>query len=397
MPEFYDPFKKYGLKRVINCATSLTTLGGSIPDPSIFTAMADAAKGFSSIVELQNWAGRKIAEATGAEAGFPTASACNGLTLAAAACIMRGTALENYDPSSRGRGGWSHLSMKLPLYTEGLKTQFIVENTSHGGYAHSVECAGGRFVKIKSTKTALRDAYDPDRTAGIYFTARSAPKGLSLVEVLTVSQDLDVPVMVDAAAELPPRRKLKYYTGLGADLVIYSGGKHLAALNNTGLLAGKANLIKLAQLQAYPYSGIGRGAKLSREMIVGLVKALEIYLAHDEEHAYNTWLKKAEWFVEQLGGIPGVSAGVTYQRVVEDGEPMAPFTYLELDKSVCGLDGPELIAKLRASDPPIMALWEPAFLLGTDYKGKMCINPEYMLPGEEQIVLTKIKEYLGAS
>jgi len=393
--EFYDPFNKYGLKRVINCATSVTTLGGSIPDPAVFEAMADAGKAFSSIVELQKWAGIKIAEATEAEAGFPTASACNGLTLAAAACIMRGTDLENYEIGRGGRGGWSHLSMKLPLYTEGLKTEFIVENSSHGGYSHSVECAGGRFVKVDSTKEAMKEAYNPEKTAGYYFTARNAPKGLSMEEVIEIAHSNGVPVIVDAAAELPPKRKLKYYTGLGADLVVYSGGKHLAALNNTGMLAGKRNLIKLAQLQAYPFSGVGRGAKLSREMIVGLVKALEIYLAHDEEHAYNVWLKKAEWFRDHLKDVPGLQAGVTYQRVVEDGEPMAPFTYLVLDKSVCGLSGPELIAKLRASDPPIWTLWEPAFLLGKDYKGKMCINPEYMLEGEEEIVLAIIKEYLG--
>ena len=94
------------------------------------------------------------------------------------------------------------------------------------------------------------------------------------------------------------------------------------------------------------------------------------------------------------GQIPGVTAGVTCQRVVEDGEPMAPFTYLMLDKSLCGFTGPELIARLRASDPPIWALWEPAFLLGSNYKGKMCLNPEYMLPGEEYIVADRIKEYL---
>ena len=396
MVEFYDPFKKYGLKRVINCATSLTTLGGSIPDPVVFEAMADAGKAFSSIVELQKWAGKIIADATGAEAGFPTASACNGLTLAAAACIMRGTELENYDIGG-GRSGWSHLSMKLPLYTEGLKTEFIVEHSSHGGYAYSVECAGGIFVKVDSTKEAMNKAFNPEKTAGYYFTARNAPKGLSMEEVIEIAHGNGVPVMVDAAAELPPKRKLKYYIGLGADLVVYSGGKHLAALNNTGLLAGKAGLIKLAQLQAYPFTGVGRGAKLSREMIVGLVKALEIYLAHDEEHAYNVWLKKAEWFVDNLKDVPGIEAGIACQKVVEDGEPMAPFTYLKLNKSVCGLTGPELIAKLRASDPPIMTMWEPAFLLGKDYRDKMCINPEYMLEGEEKIVLTKIKEYLGLS
>ena len=156
--DLYNPFEKYGIRRVINAATSATNLGGSIPDPEVFRAMEDSSKSFVVITELQAWAGRKIAEATGAEAGLPVASACNGLTLAAAACIMKGTELEEYDPLSQGR--WSHVSMRLPMHTEGLRTEFIVQRECRNAYDHSVECAGGRFVEVDSTKEVLDAAQD---------------------------------------------------------------------------------------------------------------------------------------------------------------------------------------------------------------------------------------------
>jgi len=392
--ELYNPFEKYGIRRVINAATSATNLGGSIPDPEVFRAMEDSSKSFVVITELQAWAGKKIAEATGAEAGLPVASACNGLTLGAAACIMKGTELEGYDPLVRGR--WSHISMRLPMHSEGLRTEFIVQRECRNAYDHSVECAGGRFVEVDSTKEALAAAYDPERTAGYYFTARGARKGLSIEEVVEVAHSKGSYVLVDAAAENPPKMKLRYYIERGADLVSYSGGKHIRGPNNSGLLAGKADLVKLAHLQSYPFSGVGRGSKMSRETIVGLVKALEIYLASDEEAEFQEWLHHVNYFVEELGAIPGVEAGITYQRIVETGEPMAPFCFLKLDEGVCGISGRELVSRLQEGDPKIHTLWEPRFLLGPDCEGMMALNPEYMLEGEHEVVVKAIKEILGA-
>ncbi len=392
--ELYNPFEKYGIRRVINAATSATNLGGSIPDPEVFRAMEDSSKSFVVITELQAWAGKKIAEATGAKAGLPVASACNGLTLGAAACIMKGTELEEYDPLVRGR--WSHISMRLPMHTEGLGTEFIVQRECRNAYDYSVECAGGRFVEVDSTKEALDAAYDSERTAGYYFTARGARKGLSIEDVVEVAHANGSYVVVDAAAENPPKMKLRYYIERGADLVSYSGGKHIRGPNNSGLLAGRADLIKLAHLQSYPFSGVGRGSKMSRETIVGLVKALEIYLASDEEAEFQEWLHHVEYFVDELGAIPGVEAGITYQRIVETGEPMAPFCFLKLDEGVCGVSGRELVSRLQGGDPKIHTLWEPRFLLGPDCEGMMALNPEYMLEGEHEVVVKAIKETLGA-
>jgi uncharacterized pyridoxal phosphate-dependent enzyme len=386
-----NPFKRYGVKRVINAATSITTLGGSIPDQKIFKAMAEAGKVFASIPELQVWAGKEIAKATGAEAGLPVASAVCGLQLSAAACMMKGTELEKYEPLDMR--GWSHITMRLPLNTEGLRTEFIVQRTNRNSYDYSVELAGGRFREVEPTEKALIDAYDPEKTAAFYYTARNLKGSLPLEKVIKIAKIHKVPVIVDAAAEIPPKRKLRTYMEKGADLVSYSGGKHLAGPNNSGLLAGRADLIKLAHLQSYPFNGVGRASKMSRETIVGLVEALWIYLDHDEEEAFDGWVKWAEYFRDELSRFSGVSAKIVYQRVVEDGEPMAPFCAISLDESVTGVSGKELVSRLKKGEPVVYVIYEPEFLLGP-CPGKITLNPQYMLEGEHPLVVEKIKRIL---
>ena len=387
----YNPFKKYGVRRVINAATSITTLGGSIPDQSIFKAMAEAGKAFANIPELQVWAGKEIAKATGAEAGLPVASAVCGLQLSAAACMMRGTELENHDPLDMR--GWSHITMRLPLHTEELSKEFIVQRTNRNSYDYSVELAGGMFNEVDPTEEALLEAYDPEKTAAYYYTARNLRGSLPLEKVIEIAKVNKVPVIVDAAAEVPPRRKLRMYMDKGADLVSYSGGKHLAGPNNSGLLAGRADLIKLAHLQSYPFNGVGRASKMSRETIVGLVEALWIYLDHNEEAAFNGWVRWAEYFKYELSRFPGVSAEIVYQRAVEDGEPMAPFCAISLDESVTGVSGKELVSRLKEGEPVVYVIYEPEFLLGP-CPGKITINPQYMLEREHPLVVEKIKQIL---
>ncbi len=386
-----NPFKRYGVKRVINAATSITTLGGSIPDQKIFKAMAEAGKVFASIPELQVWAGKEIAKATGAEAGLPVASAVCGLQLSAAACMMRDTELEKYEPLDMR--GWSHITMRLPLHTEGLRTEFIVQRSNRNSYDYSVELAGGRFREVEPTEEALIDAYDPEKTAAFYYTARNLKGSLPLEKVIEIAKIHKVPVIVDAAAEIPPKRKLRTYMEKGADLVSYSGGKHLAGPNNSGLLAGRADLIKLAHLQSYPFNGVGRASKMSRETIVGLVEALWIYLDHDEEEAFDGWVRWAEYFRDELSRFSGVSAKIVYQRVVEDGEPMAPFCAISLDESVTGVSGKELVSRLKKGEPVVYVIYEPEFLLGP-CPGKITLNPQYMLKGEHPLVVEKIKRIL---
>ena len=386
-----NPYKKMGIRRVINAATCLTRLGGSIPDPTIYKAMQQASKTFVQIPELQQWAGRAIAQATGAEAGLPTAGANNAITLAAAACIMKGTPLENYDPLQLET--WTPLIKKLPMHTQGLKTRFIVQRNNRNVYDHAVECAGGTFVEADPTEQALRQAYDKNTTAAYYYTVRSAANALPLETLVKVAHSHGAPVIVDAAAELPPRSNLTRYTRAGSDLTIFSGGKYIAGPNNSGILAGRADLIKLAHLQAYPFHGVGRASKMSRETIVGFVTALNLYLQEDEEEKYTQWLAKAEWIRDQFKGTPGVEASIGHHSTIEDDHPMVPVCTLKLDPATTHITSAELTTRLRDGDPSIEVLNEPAFIL-KEPKGKLVINPEFLQPGEAETVVKTIKSIL---
>lgn len=395
MEKIYNPYAKYGLRRVINAATNMTRLGGSIPPTEVFRAMEDASKCFVHIPELQHWAGKIIAEVTGAEAGLPTAGASNGILLAAAACIMKNTELEKYNPLEPET--WTHLIQKLPMHTEGLKTEFIVQKSNRNIYDHAVECAGGRLIEAGTddgtTEKQLDEAFNHEKTAAYYFTVRSAYRCLPLKTVINIAHKHDVPVIVDAAAEVPPKKNLRRYIAEGADLVIFSGGKAIGGPNNSGILAGREDLIKLAHLQAYPFHGIGRAAKMSKETIVGLVTALKIYLQQDEKLLFEAWKDKAIWIKEQLSSIAGIKIELTYQTTVEEKEPVVPLVTVEIDEKAFGITGKELSARLRMGNPSIEAPYEPYYLLES-CKGKLVINPQCMLEGDEVIVVQRIKDIL---
>jgi D-glucosaminate-6-phosphate ammonia-lyase len=387
MAGIYNPYEKYGVRRVINAAGTLTRVGGSISPIEVFQAMEDASKSFVHIPELQRWAGEAIAEATGAEAGMPTAGSSNAITLAAAACMMRGTELEKFDPLELET--WTNVIQRLPMHTEGLRTEFIVQRSNRNVYDHAVECAGGRFVEVGTEEGAspeeLEEAFDPDKTAAYYITDRSSHGHLPLSKVAEVAHMNGVPVIVDAASELPPKKNLRRYISRGADLVVISGGKFIAGPNNSGLLAGRGDLIKLAHLNAYPFHGIGRGSKMCRETIVGLVTALKIYLELDEGPLFKKWEKKAKWMAERLNKIPKVKAGVIVEKTVEDNQPMWPLLYVEVDPEASGVTGKGLSDLLREGDPSVESRAKGNTLL---------INPEFLLEGDEAIITDRIREIL---
>ncbi|MBT4319460.1 hypothetical protein HOD50_02410, partial [Candidatus Bathyarchaeota archaeon] len=310
MGERYDPYKKIGLKSVVNAATSLTLLGGSMPRAEIFEAMKDASRGFIQIPKLQRRVGELLAEMLGAEAGLPAAGAVNALMLAVAACMFKGTELEDYDPV--GSAPWVDIIQRLPLRTEGMKTEFIILGNSRSTYDHAIECAGGTRVQAGNkdgvTIKDLRDAFDPDRTAAYYYT-QTPSADIPIKEFCELAHSLGVPAIIDAAPNLTHPSIPPMVLDAGADLVILSGGKQLGSINNTGILLGKKDLIKLAHLNSYPFDGIGRGAKMSREMIMGLLKTVELFVTEDRDVYYSEMLEESKKFATKLNDISGITAG----------------------------------------------------------------------------------------
>lgn len=389
----YDPYAKLGLKRVINAATSLTLLGGSMPHPDVFKAMEDASKAFVSIPVLQQWAGERIAEAFGAEAGLPTAGAVNALILAVASCMMKGTELEDHDPL--GPRVWNHLVQRLPMHTEGLKTEFIVQGVNRNVYDHAVECAGATLVEAGSSEETtagdLSDAFNEDRTVGYYYTVTASRGKLSIKEVADVAHDHGVPLIVDAAPCLTHKAIPRGILEAGADLVIFSGGKQMGGPNNSGILIGRRDLVKLAHLQAYPFDGIGRASKMSRETIAGLVKALELFMERDDDAYYRTLETKTRALSSRLDEIPGIRSGILMEPTIVGGLVGPSYAYIEIPGAGITLKG--LHAALLEGDPSIRTLHEPYFIT-PEAKDRITLKAEYLLEGDAEIILDRITEII---
>jgi D-glucosaminate-6-phosphate ammonia-lyase len=301
-------YEQIGVTPVINAAGTETASGGSLMPPEVVQGMAHAAQRYVLIEELLDAVGTQIAEATGAEAGMVTSGAAGGLLLAAAACIA------GDDPAKVAR---------LPDST-GMRNEFIIHRGHRINYDHMFRAAGGRFVEIGIPRATyeweLHDAIS-ERTAGVVWVESPSVIGgtLNFDTVVRVAHEYGVPVIVDAASMLPPVSHLRLWTDAGADLISYSGGKGILGPQNSGILAGRADLIAGARANSSPRTGVGRAAKVSKETIVGLSVALKLFLERDHDADYREHLAQIDVMREILSDLDTVSIEViTDQRITPD-------------------------------------------------------------------------------
>jgi L-seryl-tRNA(Ser) seleniumtransferase len=388
----YDPYRKYGLTRVINASTSLTRLGGSISHPDVFSSMEDASKAFIRIPELQKWAGDRISKELGTEAALPASGAACALMLASAACIFKGTELEKYNPLEKNE--WNTIIQRLPLHTGGLRNEFIVMKNDRNVYDHSVECAGGIMVEAgeadHTTVDHIHDVINPEKTAAFYYTIRHSTDIMPVKDFAELAKEYNLPLIVDAAPNLTHKKVPKILRDWGADLMIFSGGKQLGGPNNTGILAGNEDLVKLAHLNSYPFDGVGRVAKMSRETIVGLVKALELFMERDEEEYYKEMEIKSRELAEDLASLNGLGSGVIYEPTIDSSLTSPSYAYIEAEEG-SEIDLRKIHQLLLKSDPPIEALNEP-FFITPEAEGKITFKVEYLLPGDSDIIIKQLRE-----
>jgi L-seryl-tRNA(Ser) seleniumtransferase len=387
----YDPYRKYGLTRAVNAATSLTRLGGSIPHDEVFESMKDASRAFVRIPELQRWAGSHIAKKLGTDYALPTSGAACALMLASAACIFKGTELEDYDPFMKK--SWTQIIQRLPLKTKGLRNEFVVMKNDRNIYDHSVECAGGVMVEAGTSNGVKADdihkAVNPDKTAAFYYTIQPKPEVMPIGEFAEIAHEHDLPLIVDAAPNLTHKKVPLILKERGADLMIFSGGKQLAGPNNSGILAGRKDLIKLAHLNSYPFDGVGRAAKMSRETIVGLVKALDIFTERDDNQYYENMEKRSRDLAYELGNIKGLRSGVLYEPTIDPSLHPPTYTYIKSEEN-SSIDLKKVHQYLMESDPPIETLYEPLFI--SPEAGLMItFKVEYLLPGDKEIIIKRLK------
>jgi len=325
-----------GVRTIINAKGSSTRVSGGFLTPEVTAAMADAATRCVDMAELQAGASRIIADITGAEAGIVTAGAAAGLLLGTAACVA------GLDPGRMAR---------LPD-TTGMKNEVIMVRSQRNFYDHAVRANGVRIVEVglpdrvagagvrDAEGWEIADAINPATAAVVYVATGSARPALE--EVVRVAHGRNVPVLVDAAAQLPPASNLKRFIAAGADLVAYSGGKAIGGPQGSGILCGRRDLIMSAILQnldldiewaqwappaslidkdrlaGLPPHGIGRSCKVGKETIVGLLVALKRFVAETDEARRIIYRARVERLAAQLGGARGsIREGLVPKLAIE--------------------------------------------------------------------------------
>jgi D-glucosaminate-6-phosphate ammonia-lyase len=370
-------YAKLGVRPVIHGAGTTTRYGGSLMRPETIEAMRDAAQGLVNIDELNEAAGATIARLLGAEAALVTAGSTAGLVLQAAACMA------GDDP---GR------IAQLPDAT-GMKNEFVIQRAHRFSYDQAFRVPGGVLVEIglgrRTAPYELTGAIGP-RTAGVVHLVSpftSPPGVLSFEEVARIAHDRGVPVLVDAASMLPPRDNLFRYLREGADLVVFSGGKGIRGPQSTGILAGRRELVRAAALNASPNQAIGRAAKTSKEEIVGLLTALELFLAEDEKAEMERYREVCANIVGAVHDIPGLRAVVEQDPV----NRVLPNAVIYFEPTWTGPTGHAVQLALAQGDPHIYVQQGPH---QGGYFDEIAVDPINLQPGDAEIVAARLREEL---
>ena len=370
-------YQKLGVRPVIHGAGTTTRYGGSLMRPETIAAMHEASQAFVNIDELNEAAGTAIARMLGAEAAFVTGGAAAGLVLQAAACMT------GDDPANVAR---------LPD-TTGMKNEFIIQRSHRFMYDQAFRVAGGVLVEIgigrRTAPYELEGAIN-EKTAGVIYLVSpftSPPGILHFEEVCQIAHRHGVPVVVDAASMLPPRENLFKYLRMGADLVNFSGGKGIRGPQSTGMLAGRQDLMRAAVLNSSPNQGVGRAAKTSKEEIVGLVTALELFLAEDEEAEMNRYREVCTSIVDAMRDIPGIRAVVEQDTV----NRVLPHAVVYFEPSWDGPSGHAIQVALAQGDPHIYVQQGPH---QGGYFDEIAIDPINLQSGDEESIATRLREEL---
>lgn len=396
-----DVYRELGLDPIINVSGSVTRLGGAPMPPAALDAFRAAAAECVPLDALHGAACRVIADVTGAEAGLVTAGAATALTLGAAAILA------GYDAGRMER---------LP-HCAGFPHEFVVAREQRNGYDHAVRAAGARLVEVGMNEVVAgagvrrteaweyAAAFGPG-TAGVLYVLD--PKARPpLAEVVAEAHAAGLPVLVDAAGELPPRSNLRDVVAAGADLVCFSGGKAIRGPQATGILCGRRDLVGSAALQmldaddhfelwepppelidkarlrGLPRHGIGRGMKVSKEQIVALLAALKLFASGAYDAELPTMRAHLEEVAASLTGLPARCRLV----VPADGQS-PPLLEIAIDESALGRTAFEVCRRLRAGRPPVY----PGH--GALDEGKLTVNPLHLNAERTRLLIGRLREEL---
>jgi L-seryl-tRNA(Ser) seleniumtransferase len=365
-----NPYEELGVPTVINCEGTMTMLGGSILRPELEAVMAQAGRHFVSMPELEVAAGKRIAEMLKLPDGY-TALVTSG----AAAAIQSGLA-------GILTGDNETFIKQLPDLT-GLKSEVIIQKSHRNPFDHQLRTTGVKLIEIE-THDQLRQAIGP-RTAMMHFTNFANAAGqIKVDEWAKLAKEYRLPCMNDAAADTPPVSHLWDYANMGYDLVTFSGGKAMRGPQCAGLLLGRKDLVAYALLNNSPHEDtLGRSSKVGKEEIIGMVKALELYLNEDHDALAKEWQGRLESISRQIVRVPGVNTAF----FVPDIANHVPHMQITWDAAKVSLTPTQAAQLLRES--------KPAIVIGVgEEKPGLAMNSFMLQPGEDKIVADQLVRIL---
>ncbi|SEJ84725.1 L-seryl-tRNA(Ser) seleniumtransferase [Propionispira arboris] len=362
-------FQKFGLKQVINGCGKMTVLGASAVDYEVAEAMGKAARDYVEIADLLVVAGKYIAKATGAEDGCPTCGASAGIAISTAAVIA----------------GCNLTKIEALPNSEGMRNEIILQKGHAVNFGASVtqmiRIGGGKPIEVgcaNLVEAAHIEEAITEKTAALFYikSHHAVQKGMQSIKVMIdIAHKHHLPLLIDAAAE----EDMNKYRKLGADLVIYSGGKALEG-PTSGLICGRADLCKACRMQ---YGGIGRPMKIGKEGIIGLLTALERYGKQMENGAEQR--ERMQLLLDDLKGISGLEG-----RIVQDEAGREIYrAELTINENLLGLNATQIAQNLKIGDPVIYT--RDYFLT----QGKIYIDPRPLFEGQEKIIVEKIKKIIA--
>ena len=365
-------YQELGMKKVVNAWGTVTKLGGSLMEPEVLEAMRQAAGSFVNMEELHAAAGERIAQLLGVEAACITCGAAAGLAIATAACMT---------------GSRKSFAYQLPD-TTGMKDEILVLKCHRDLYDQSMLLTGARFVEVGVTSFAFAQQIEDkisERTAAFFFTceAEKMRGSIPFEEIAGVCGRHGIPIIVDAAAELPPKENIRRYLDMGASFVVFSGGKELRGPQASGLILGKKEGIAACDLNCCPNYGVGRAMKVDKENICGLVKAVELFAKKDYGRQMEIW----EGYTKRLDGMLSSCEEVELSMGYPQEPGVQPACILRLFVKPLRMTSEELFNRLTALNPPVYT-----FL----YQDKVVLNPQCLKEEELEYVAEAIKSVVKA-
>ena len=357
-----DYFKELGIRPFINAAGTFTDMTASLMVPEAMEAIDYAADHFVMLSELHDAVGQRIASLVQADAAMVTTGAASAMTLGTAG-VLTGTDRQKV--------------MLLPNLVE-MKTEVIIQKAHRFGYDHAVRNCGVRLVEVE-TVPELERAVTWHTAMMLFYNNNNLVGQIPDVEFVRLGKKHGIPTFNDAAADVPPVENLWKYTKMGFDLVCFSGGKGLRGPQSAGLLLGRKDLIAAARLNAPPNGdAIGRGMKVNKEEVLGMLAALEAYLKKDHAAERREFDSRAETIKQSATAVPGVEAEIFVPEVANH----VPHVRLSWDPAKVGVQPEDVIRLLRDGEPSIRV--RPG--------SEVVVGVWMMRPGEDKIVARRLRE-----